>query len=136
MVFNVFMIVAVCAVLAGIFLIFSGRKREKGCTAQATGKVVDIHCSSYFEGDTYAPVIEFLADGKTIRGKAQTEKGASRERVPFQVGDTVTVRYNPERPSRFLIHGYDINMKIFLGIGSVLAALILFLAACFLYAPW
>ena len=81
------------------------------------------------------PVVEFWANGQIIRAKAQTQKGVTRNRVPCQMGDSIQIRYNPDRPQSFIIPGYDVNMKVILGIGSLAAAIILILAVCILFVP-
>jgi len=135
MVFTVFIIAAIFSALTGIFLIRSGLKGVNSCSAWVKGKVVDIHRTSFSEGDAYAPVVEFRANGQNIRAKAQTQKGVNRIRVSYQVGDSVQIRYNPDRPQSFIIPGYDVNMKVILGIGSFAAAIILLLALCILFVP-
>ena len=136
MVFTVLMIAAAAAAFTGIFLIRSGRKGANACSAWTGGKVVEIRCTASAEGDTYAPVVEFQAGGQIIRAKAQTEKGVTRNRVPFQVGDAIQIRYDPDRSQSFIIPGYDINMKVILGIGSLAAAIILIVATFLLNALW
>ena len=133
MVFTVFVIVTVLSALAGTFLIYSGLKDAKACSACTTGKVVEIRCTSSADGDSYAPVVEFAANGRIIQACARTRKGVVRNRVPYQVGDSVQIRYDPERPQTFIIPGYDVNMKLILGIGDLAAAIILILAICILF---
>ena len=135
MVSIIFIIVAIFSALTGVFLIYSGLKGANSCSAWSKGKVVDIHRTSSSDGDAYAPVVEFLANGQIIRAKAQTQKGVTRNRVPCQMGDSIQIRYNPDRPQSFIIPGYDVNMKVILGIGSLAAAIILILAVCILFVP-
>lgn len=133
MVFIAFIIVAIFSAVTGVFLIRSGLKGANSCSAWADGKVTDIHYTSSSDGDAYAPEVEFWAKGRMIRAKAQTQKGVRRNRVPYQVGDPIRIRYNPDNPQPFIIPGYDVNMKVMLGIGSIASAIILILAACILF---
>ena len=133
MVFTVFVIVTIFSVLTGIFLVYSGLKDAKACSVWDAGKVVEICRTSSADGDSYAPVVEFSANGRIIRASARTRKGTARNRVPYQVGDSIQIRYNPERPQSFIIPGYDVNMKVVLGIGNFAAAIILVVAICILF---
>ena len=132
MVSIIFLAAAVLSAALGIFLIASGARSRRSCSIQTVGTVVGIHCSPSFEGDTFAPVVKFTAGGRNICEKARTEKGSSRRRVPYQIGDSIPVRYDPDHPTSFIVPGYDINMRAVLGIGSLLAALVLLFAAWFL----
>ena len=94
---------AVFSAALGMALICCGRRQFGACTSETQGVVVDIYRNANFEGDSYAPVVEFHAGGQTVRGKARTEKTGGRSRVPFEVGDRVNLRYNPDNPRQFLI---------------------------------
>ncbi len=123
---------AVFSVILGILLIWYGKRQFGVCTAETQGVVVDIYRNANFEGDSYAPVVEFQAGGQTIRGIARTEKTGGRSRIPFEEGDRVNLRYNPDNPSQFLIRGYDQNIIVWVGISGFAAAALL-IAAAFLF---
>ena len=51
---------------------------------------------------TYTPIYEFVAGGNTIRKGGGIYSHNKRE---FNVGDTVAVKYNPDKPEEFLVNG-------------------------------
>lgn len=123
---------AVFSAALGMALICCGRRQFGACTSETQGVVVDIYRNANFEGDSYAPVVEFHAGGQTVRGKARTEKTGGRSRVPFEVGDRVNLRYNSDNPRQFLIQGYDQNIIVWVGASGFAAAAVL-AAAAFLF---
>ena len=65
--------------IPALLLTFIAGKRRRSCTALARGVVVDI-CQG---------------------------KGAGRSPMPLKKGDAITVCYDPRRPQRSYIKGYD-----------------------------
>lgn len=110
--------------LVSIGMMSSYQKKNKICTAETSGTVINIVRHGTTSGDSsvssegYYPVYEFYAQGKTI----QKESHIGRDRPMFQIGDHITVRYDPENPELFYVleEKQDLISKIFLTVGIVL----------------
>lgn len=68
----------------------------------AQGVVVDIKSRSTSDGLTFYPVYQYETEGMVYQGK-----GAGRSPMPLKQGDRITVCYDPRRPQRSYIKGYD-----------------------------
>ncbi|MFB6516195.1 DUF3592 domain-containing protein [Streptomyces virginiae] len=92
--------------------------------AIAVGRIVRHKTSEGSEGGTfYHPVAAWTSrDGRACEHTSRFGRG----KVPkaFRVGASVTVRYDPEKPSRFFIVGMDGKVLdlLFTALGSLLAA--------------
>ena len=108
-------LLAACALslIFGICFIIAGKRGMAVCSRRARARVVGIYESSMFQEESYSPILEFSAGGEVIRSRTVTEKTGGPGRNPHQ----------------FFVPGYDVNMKLWLGIGSLGAALILALSA-------
>ncbi len=122
----------VFSLIFGIGWIVAGKRGTAACSRRTQARVVGIYESSMFQEESYSPIVEFSAGGQIIRSRAMTEKTGGPGRVPYKEGDLVEILYNPENPRQFFVPGYDVNMKLWLGIGSLGAALILAISALIL----
>ncbi|WP_329447652.1 DUF3592 domain-containing protein [Streptomyces sp. NBC_01426] len=109
--------------------------RRIGVTAQ--GRIVRHNRSRSDEGTTfYHPVAAWTtADGRACEHASSF--GRSSIASPFRVGADVTVRYDPDRPRRFEIQGWDgaaVNF-VFTILGSFFTAgaLVAFLIGLFAF---
>ena len=112
--------------LGGAFWITAGiltgidRRKKKKCTMDATGIVIRINTRNSGEnGLEFHPVYEYYAAGDYHTGEGAYISG----KVP-EVGADVHVKYDPDRPDRSYIDGYDnkalkILSIVFWIIGSV-----------------
>lgn len=97
-----------------------GRRKKKKCTMDATGIVIRINTRNSREnGLEFHPVYEYYAAGDYHTGEGAYISG----KVP-EVGADVHVKYDPDRPDRSYIDGYDnkalkILSIVFWIIGSV-----------------
>lgn len=86
--------------------------RKRRCTAPAEALVTDLRArSSADDGLTFHPVYEYLVDGVRYTGT-----GAYLSRRVPRVGSTIAIRYDPDRPQRSYIPGYDDRVSSILGI--------------------
>ena len=69
---------------------------------------------------TYTPIYEFVVNGNTIRKNGGIYSHNKRD---FNVGDTATVKYNPDKPDEFLVNGKS-GGKV-LGIALLLFGLVI-----------
>lgn len=84
-----------------IGLISHGKK--KNCTMNTVGLVVRINSKSSGDGTlSFHPVYEYYANGMKY-----TNEGAAISNHTPQVGTSVPVMYNPEKPKQSYIPGYD-----------------------------
>ena len=128
MTFWIFMAAAVAAFIIGTVLTVWGCRMYGSCTGNTKGVVVDFYESGVSQDRGYAPIVEFYAEGQKIKSRALTEKTGGMSRMPFEIGDEVDIRYDPDKPSHFLITGYDRNIILLVGISGYAAALVM--AAC------
>ena len=64
--------------------------------------VVEIKGRSTSDGLTFYPVYQYEAEGTAYQGK-----GAGKSPMSLKKGETITVCYDPRRPQRSYIKGYD-----------------------------
>lgn len=117
----------------GIFSYFRGNELTKVCTEKATATVVSMRES--FEVDSsnegmryiYFPVVEYTANGNTVRG----ELGSGSNPPAYSVNDTIEILYNPAKTDEFIVAGENQNITwiIFggLGVAFIVVSILLFL---------
>ena len=105
--FVAYLLVGIVIVLIGILSIRKGSHTKNRCTASAV--IVEVQAEKDEAGSEnthkkyiYTPIYEFVAGGKTIRKNGGIYSHNKRE---FNVGDTVEVKYNPDKPEEFLVNG-------------------------------
>ena len=87
------------AIILGVIL----KNRTQKCTADAQAKVVRINVhNSSDSGLQYHPVYEYYAAGEYYTSEGAYLSG----RVP-EVGETIWIKYNPDKPKQSYIPGYD-----------------------------
>ena len=96
-------------VLLGFLSIRKGSQKKNRCTASASAVIVEVQAEKDEAGSenthkkfTYTPIYEFVVNGNTIRKNGGVYSHNKRE---FNVGDTATVKYNPDKPEEFLVNG-------------------------------
>lgn len=90
--------------LIGVVLILLGtlhgwklRATIRRCTVPADGRLEGFQQVKRKGGTLYYPVVTFCVDGRQIRATYAFGKGEGE--WPMVAGDTVSLRYNPERPT-------------------------------------
>ena len=87
-------------------------RRKRTCTAPAQALVTDLRVrSSADDGLSVHPVSEYFVDGVRYTGT-----GAHLSRRVPRVGSVIAIRYDPHRPQRSYIPGYDDRVSRILGI--------------------
>lgn len=98
--------------IPALILLGLSARRKRCCTAPAEALVTDLRArSSADDGLTFHPVYEYLVDGVRYTGT-----GAYLFRRVPRVGSTIAIRYDPDRPQRSYIPGYDDHVSSILGI--------------------
>lgn len=107
--FVAYLLVGIVIVLIGILSIRKGSHTKNRCTASASAVIVEVQAEKDEAGSenthkkyTYTPIYEFVVNGNTIRKNGGVYSHNKRE---FNVGDTVEVKYNPDKPEEFLVNG-------------------------------
>lgn len=107
--FVAYLLVGIVIVLLGFLSIRKGSQKKNRCTASASAVIVDVQAEKDEAGSenthkkfTYTPIYEFVVNGNTIRKNGGIYSHNKRE---FNVGDTVEVKYNPDKPEEFLVNG-------------------------------
>ena len=107
--FVAYLLVGIVIVLIGILSIRKGSQKKNRCTASASAVIVEVQAEKDEAGSenthkkyTYTPIYEFVVNGNTIRKNGGIY---SHNKKDFNVGDTVAVKYNPDKPEEFLVNG-------------------------------
>ena len=107
--FVVYLLVGIVIVLLGFLSIRKGSQKKNRCTASASAVIVEVQAEKDEAGSenthkkyTYTPIYEFVAGGNIIRKNGGIY---SHNKKDFNVGDTVAVKYNPDKPEEFLVNG-------------------------------
>lgn len=97
----------------GGFMFYSAHMQEALCSASAEGEVVRYQESRSRRKNrhTFSPVVEYRAGEEAFTGTANTWT-TSR---PFQIGEYVSIGYNPKRPEEFYIKGYSLKATYQIG---------------------
>ncbi len=109
-------IISIGLILLGGALVVMQLGVRRRCTEEATATVAGIerktHRSRGRTSAEYHPVLEFAAGNATVHKAAEI---SSMFRGKYKEGDTLTVRYNPEKPEEFLVKGKFLWTGIFGG---------------------
>ena len=107
--FVAYLLAGIVIVLIGVLSIIKGLQKKKRCTVSAVAMIVEVEKDDDEAGRegtrkkyTYTPIYEFVANGNTIRRSGNIYSHKKRE---FKAGNTVTVKYNPDKPEEFLVNG-------------------------------
>lgn len=107
--FVAYLLVGIVIVLLGFFSIRKGSQKKHRCTATASAMIVEVQTEKDEAGSenthkkfTYTPIYEFVVNGNVIQKDGGIYSHNKRE---FNVGDTATVKYNPDKPEEFLVNG-------------------------------
>lgn len=107
--FVAYLLVGIVIVLLGFLSIRKGSQKKNRCTATASAMIVEVQTEKDEAGSenthkkfTYTPIYEFVVNGNTIRKNGGIYSHNKRD---FNVGDTATVKYNPDKPDEFLVNG-------------------------------
>ena len=107
--FVAYLLVGIVIVLLGFLSIRKGSQKKNRCTASASAVIVEVQTEKDEAGSenthkkfTYTPIYEFVVNGNTIRKNGGIYSHNKRD---FNVGDTVAVKYNPDKPDEFLVNG-------------------------------
>ena len=107
--FVAYLLVGIVIVLLGFLSIRKGSQKKNRCTASASAVIVEVQTEKDEAGSenthkkfTYTPIYEFVVNENTIRKNGGIYSHNKRD---FNVGDTATVKYNPDKPDEFLVNG-------------------------------
>jgi hypothetical protein len=83
-------------------------QRRMDSWVRVTGEVVDYERTSDGEGGTITmPVVEYTTtDGDVVRARPYEERNTDVDAGGYDIGDTVTVYYNPENPRDMFINDF------------------------------
>ena len=125
--FVAYLLVGIVIVLIGILSIREGSQKKSRCTASASAVIVEVQVEKDEAGSenthkkyTYTPIYEFTVNGTTVHRSGGIYSYHKKE---FRIGDSSTVRYNPDDPEEFLVSGKN-GGKSF-GIALVLFGLVI-----------
>lgn len=96
------LIVGLLIIAVGGFLFYLAIRNAVKCKEEAEGTVVGVERKRRNRKNYYHPVIEFEAQGKTIRKAADISSSFS---TWYKEGKTMTVKYNADDPEEFFIKG-------------------------------
>lgn len=105
------LIIGIGLIGGAIFAFIQGNRLSQVCTEKATATVVSMREDFATEADSdgfrylYYPVIEYQANGSTVKGEI-----ADGSNPPaYSINDTVEILYNPDKTDEFIIAGSNQN---------------------------
>ena len=118
-------IIFVAMIALGGFMAYNQLMRGRRCSRSATATVVGRESrrtrdSRGHRYTHYAPVVEFEADGHTIRGTADVDSAFAGK---YKDGNTLEIRFNPEKPEEFVVQGKSFRSGVLGGGFLVLAGI-------------
>ena len=129
----IIIIIGIVAIGLGIFILISGSRLAKVCTAETTGTVVGILREEEIDSEgytsiSYAPQIEYKVGEKLITAKGNGSSNASAHTV----GEQIQIMYNPDNVEEYMIKGDNSSsiggiIWIVLGIVVLLVGVVKFL---------
>lgn len=126
----------------GIFILVNGNEKNKRCTEETVGTVVEIKEEKSRDDDggykyTYYPIIRYQAGDRTITKQSSTSKsssssfsiggiGFSSSNSTYNVNDSIEILYNPNNVEEFIIKGdksYNFIGIVFIFLGGLASIL-------------
>lgn len=129
----VVILIGIMAIVLGIFVMISGSRLAKVCTAETTGTVVGILREEETDSEgyinvVYTPQIEFKVGEQLVTIRGNGSSNAS----DHTVGEQVEIMYNPDNVNEHMIKGDNSSsiggiVWIVLGVVILLVGVIKFL---------
>ncbi len=119
----------------GYVLLSSGVKDIRACSESAEGVVVENRRYSSEGNRGYLPIVEYYAGERLVQAAPGTVVLTNKinPKPVFEIGEKVSLRYDPQDPSNIRIVGYDKSSRIFIGIVMMSVGIVIpFLAYKFL----
>ena len=115
--------VMILVIAAGGYMMFSQLKKDGRCSQPATATVVgrERNRRRGYKGHRtthYSPVVEFTADGQTVRATADVESIFAGK---YKDGATLEIRYNPQDTQEIVVQGKSFRSGV---LGGALLILI------------
>ena len=117
------LIVGILIFVVGAFLFYLAIRNAVKCKEETEGTVVGVERKRMSRKNHYYPVVEFEAQGRTIRKTADISSAFSTK---YKEGKIMKIKYNADNPEEFFIKGKSFWAD-FLG-GLFLMALGVFIA--------
>ncbi len=95
----------------GAVMIRSAYTKVETYSASAEGEVIDYYDYSTNTKHRFSPIVAYRVGNQILTG----ETNVNYNYRPYQIGEYVTVSYNPENPSAFYIKGYDLSTTFKMG---------------------
>ncbi len=121
--------------IIGYFSLSSEIKDIRACPESAEGVVVENRRYSSKGNRGYTPVVEFHIGNSQIIAASKTTIVTNKinPEPTFQIGERVSLRYDPQNPSNIRIEGYDKKYGVFDGMIMMAVGIVIpFLAYWFL----
>lgn len=110
--------------LAGLYVLISPFYGKLTCTSETIAEVVYLsrHINDFKSGnETYAPTFSYNVNGEQIT----VQHNVYLSQNPYEIGDTLTIFYNPNKPEIFYIGGIKF-INILMGLSFIGAAIVFF----------
>lgn len=100
-------LISILMLALGGYMVFSQLQKDRRCSQPATATVVGRETKRVRSGKGrrsthYAPVLEFEADGQTVRVTADVDSIFAGK---YKDGATLEIRYNPQKPEETVVQG-------------------------------
>ena len=116
-------IVYILLIALGGYMAYAQIVKDRRCSQPAIATVVGretkrVRGSRGRRTTHYVPVVEFPADGQTVRAAADIDSIFAKK---YKDGDTLEIRYNPHNPEEIVVQGKSFRSAV---LGGGLRALI------------
>ena len=116
-------IVYILLIAMGGYMAYAQIVKDRRCSQPAIATVVGretkrVRGSKGRRTTHYVPVVEFPADGQTVRAAADIDSIFAKK---YKDGDTLEIRYNPDKPEVFVVQSKSFRSGV---LGGGLLALI------------
>lgn len=101
------------SLLLGNCLLFFGVQHVNSLSAKTSATVAAINTTREENDIYYSVTVQFQANGQNIVADNGVQ---STNRPPMNVGDTVTVYYNPDNPYSIFVPNFDIFILLWIGL--------------------
>ena len=106
---------SIILLLTGAAGLYYEIKKRRACSVPASAVIAEIKRDSTRAGRAlFIPILEYKAQGKTVRGNAGIVR--KKEANRYQTGKAIGILYNPDKPEDFRIAGKNgvLILSIFL----------------------
>lgn len=108
------LIIGILFIALSAFLLWMSMKKKIKCTEEIDAEIIDVKKNRYGRGSKnrrstdYSPVVKYIVSGNECGGVAEISSVLPNK---FKIGESITVKYDPNDPNSFCVKGKIGNAK-------------------------